>query len=73
MILGLLDIPDAPVIVQVARESGRMLNDDEERSAIFERFRWFAPGHRRMRCGGDVLDELHGNGPSSGNTRCARR
>jgi predicted nucleotidyltransferase len=42
-VLGCLDSPDASVLALVARESGWTL-DDDERSVIFERFRWFGLG-----------------------------
>jgi hypothetical protein len=36
--------PDADVIGIVAREKGRALIEDEERSQIFEHFRWYRLG-----------------------------
>ena len=46
-VTGVLDRfsdPDADVIGIVAREKGRALIEDEERSQIFEHFRWYRLG-----------------------------
>jgi predicted nucleotidyltransferase len=43
-VLDRFDSPEAVVIRIVANEKGRFIGEDDERTEIFERFRWFRLG-----------------------------